>query len=66
MQLAKFSEVFMRNILSTFLTILMILPVSAMGEITTIKQSVKQTFGGDQSLDDDWISAMAQAKMEAL
>lgn len=56
----------MRTILATFLTILMLLPVSAMGEILTIKHTVKQTFGGAQSPDDARISAMAKAKREAL
>jgi tetratricopeptide (TPR) repeat protein len=55
-----------RNILATFLTILMLLPVSAMGEILTIKHTVKQTFGGSQSADDARISGMAKAKREAL
>jgi len=44
----------------------MLLPVSAMGEILTIKQTVKQTFGGSQSADDARISAVAKAKREAL
>jgi tetratricopeptide (TPR) repeat protein len=56
----------MRNILAAFLTILMLLPVSAMGEIITIKQTVRQTFGGGQSADDARISGMAKAKREAL
>ena len=56
----------MRTILATVLTILMLLPVSAMGEILTIKHTVKQTFGGGQSPDDARISAMAKAKREAL
>src|SRR5450759_5981405 len=56
----------MRTVLATFLTILMLLPVSAMGEILTIKHTVKQTFGGGQSPDDARISAMAKAKREAL
>jgi len=56
----------MRIILATFLTILMLLPVSAMGEILTIKHTVKQTFGGGQSPDDARISGIAKAKREAL
>jgi hypothetical protein len=56
----------MRTILATFLTILMLLPVSAFGEIITIKQTVRQTFGGGQSADDARISGMAKAKREAL
>ena len=56
----------MRTILATFLTILMLLPISAMGEILTIKQTVKQTFGGGQSADDARIYGIAKAKREAL
>ncbi len=56
----------MRTIFATFLTILMLLPVSAMGEIITIKHTVKQTFGGGQSTDDARISAIAKTKREAL
>ena len=56
----------MRTVLVTFLTILMLLPVSAMGEILTIRHSVKQTFGGGQSPDDARISGIALAKREAL
>jgi tetratricopeptide (TPR) repeat protein len=56
----------MRTILATFLTILMLLPVSAFGEIITIKQTVRQTFGGGQSADDARIYGMAKAKREAL
>jgi len=43
-----------------------LLPVSSFGEILTIKQTVRQTFGGGQSLDDARISGMAKAKREAL
>jgi tetratricopeptide (TPR) repeat protein len=56
----------MRTILAAFLTILMLLPVSAFGEILTIKHTVKQTFGGGQSPDDARISGIALAKREAL
>lgn len=56
----------MRTILASFLTILMLLPVSAMGEILTIKHTVRQTFGGGQSPDDARISGIALAKREAL
>ena len=56
----------MKNIFSAFLTILMLLPVSTMGETITTKQSVTQTLGSAQSLDDARISTMAQAKMESL
>ena len=56
----------MKNILAVFLTILLLLPVSAMGEILTIMQTVRQTFGGGQSADDAVIYGMAKAKREAL
>ena len=56
----------MRTVLATFLTILMLLPISAFGEILTIKQTVKQTFGGGQSADDARIYGIAKAKREAL
>ena len=56
----------MKTILATFLTILMLVPVSAMGEIQTITHTVKQAFGGSQSADDALISAIAKAKREAL
>ena len=56
----------MRTILATVLTILMLLPGSALGEILTIKQTVKQTFGGGQSADDARIYGIAKAKREAL
>ena len=56
----------MRTILATFLTILLLLPVSASGEIQTITHTVKQPFGGSQSPDDARIAAVAKAKREAL
>lgn len=56
----------MKTFFAIFLTILMLLPVSAMGEILTIKQTVKQTFGGGQSADDARIYGIAKAKREAL
>jgi len=56
----------MKNILAVFLTILLLLPVSAMGEILTVTHTVKQTFGGGQSPDDARISGIALAKREAL
>ena len=56
----------MKTVLATFLTILMLLPVSAMSEILTIKQTVRQTFGGGQSADDARIYGIAKAKREAL
>lgn len=55
----------MKTILATFLTVLL-LPVSAFGDIQTITHTVKQAFGGSQSADDALISAMAKAKREAL
>lgn len=56
----------MRTILAIFLTILLLLPVSAIGEIQTITHTVKQSFGGSQSPDDARIAAVAKAKREAL
>ncbi|PKN76265.1 MAG: hypothetical protein CVU52_05480 [Deltaproteobacteria bacterium HGW-Deltaproteobacteria-10] len=56
----------MKNILAVFLTILLLLPASAMGEIITVKHTVKQTFGGGQSPDDARISGISLAKREAL
>ena len=56
----------MRTILAIFLTILLLLPVSAHGEIQTVTHTVKQPFGGSQSPDDARISAVAKAKREAL
>jgi len=53
-------------ILATLLTILLLLPVSASGEIQTITHTVKQPFAGSQSPDDARISAVAKAKREAL
>jgi len=56
----------MKTILATFLTILMLFPVSAMGEVQTITHTAKQSFGGSQSADDALISAIAKAKRESL
>ena len=56
----------MRTILATFLTVLLLLPVSAFGEVQTITHTVKQHFGGSQSPDDARIAAVAKAKREAL
>ena len=56
----------MKTFFAIFLTILMLLPASAIGEILTIKQTVKQTFGGGQSADDARIYGIAKAKREAL
>jgi len=55
-----------KTILATFLTVLLLLPVSAFGEIQTITHTVKQPFGGSQSPDDARISAVHKAKQEAL
>jgi tetratricopeptide (TPR) repeat protein len=55
-----------KTILATFLTILLLLPVSTFGEIQTVTHTVKQSFGGSQSPDDARISAVAKAKREAL
>ena len=62
----KSQEVFVKTILATFLTVLLLLPVSAFGEIQTVTHTVKQSFGGSQSPDDARISAVAKAKREAL
>lgn len=56
----------MRAILAILLTVLLLLPVLAVGEIQTITHTVKQPFGGSQSPDDARISAVAKAKREAL
>ena len=56
----------MRTIIAIFLTLSLLLPVSAFGEIQTITHTVKQPFGGSQSADDARISAVAKAKREAL
>jgi tetratricopeptide (TPR) repeat protein len=56
----------MRTNLAFFLIFLLIFPVSAIGEILTIKHTIKQTFGGSQSPDDARISAIALAKREVL
>jgi hypothetical protein len=37
-----------KTILATFLTILLLLPVSAFGEIQTVTHTVKQPFGGEE------------------
>jgi tetratricopeptide (TPR) repeat protein len=55
-----------KTILTIFLTVLLLLPVSAFGEIQNITHTVKQPFGGSQSPDDARISAIAKAKREAL
>jgi tetratricopeptide (TPR) repeat protein len=55
-----------KTIRAIFLIILLLFPVSAIGEIHTITHTVKQTFGGSQSPDDARISAIAKAKREAL
>ncbi|MCX5855720.1 MAG: tetratricopeptide repeat protein [Deltaproteobacteria bacterium] len=56
----------MKTILAIFLAVLLLLPVSALGEIQTITHTVKQPFGGSQSADDARIAAVAKAKREAL
>ena len=56
----------MKTILATLLTVLLLLPISAVGEIQTITHTIKQPFGGSQSPDDARISAVAKAKREAL
>ena len=56
----------MKTILAIFLAVLLLLPVSALGEIQTITHIVKQPFGGSQSADDARIAAIAKAKREAL
>jgi tetratricopeptide (TPR) repeat protein len=55
-----------KTILAILLTVLLLLPVSAIGEIQTVTHTVKQSFGGSQSPDDARISAIAKAKREAL
>jgi tetratricopeptide (TPR) repeat protein len=55
-----------KTILATFLTVLLLFPVLAIGEIQTITHTVKQPFGGSQSPDDARIAAVAKAKREAL
>ena len=56
----------MKTILATFLIVLLLLPVSAFGQIQTITHTVKQPFGGSQSADDARIAAVAKAQREAL
>lgn len=56
----------MKTIFATFLILLLLLPVPAIGEIQTITHTVKQPFGGSQSPDDARIAAVAKAKREAL
>jgi tetratricopeptide (TPR) repeat protein len=56
----------LRTNIAIFLIILLLFPISAFGEILTIKHTVKQTFGCGQSPDDARISAIAKAKREAL
>jgi tetratricopeptide (TPR) repeat protein len=52
-------------IVSIFL-VLTFLCSPAIGEIITVTHTVKQTFGGSQSLDDARISTITKAKREAL
>ncbi|MBU4372718.1 MAG: tetratricopeptide repeat protein [Proteobacteria bacterium] len=56
----------MKTILATILTVLLLLPIPAFGEIKIITHAVKQPFGGSQSPDDARIAAVAKAKREAL
>ena len=56
----------MRINIAFLLISLFILPVSASGEIITIKQTLMQTFGGSQSLDNARVSARARAKRNVL
>ena len=49
-----------------FLLSISLFPLSSFGEILTIKQTVRQTFGGGQSADDARIYGIAKAKREAL
>lgn len=56
----------MKTILVTFLIFLLLLPVSAIGEIQTVTHTVKQPFGGSQSANNARISAVAKTKWEAL
>ena len=56
----------MRTILAIFLTLSLLLHVSALGKIQTITHTVKQPFRGSQSPDDARISAVAKAKREVL
>ncbi len=56
----------MRKIIVSIFLVLIFLSSSAMGEIITVKHTVRQTFGGGQSPDDARISAIAKAKRETL
>ncbi len=56
----------MKTSLAILLTVLLLLPVSAFGEVQIITHRVKQTFGGSQSAHDARIFAIAKAKREAL
>jgi len=56
----------MRKIIFSIFIVLTFLCASAIGEILTIRHTVKQTFGGGQSPDDARISGIALAKREAL
>jgi tetratricopeptide (TPR) repeat protein len=49
-----------------FLLFISLLPSPSFGEILTVTQTVKQTFGGGQSADDARIYGIAKAKREAL
>ena len=56
----------MSKIIVSIFLILTFLCSPAMSEIITIKQTVMQTFGGGQSVDDARIYGIAKAKREAL
>ena len=56
----------MRKTLVSIFLVLTFLCSPAIGEILTIKQTVKQTFGGAQSADDARTYAIAKVKREAL
>jgi|GEM_PF-4013107 len=45
-----------------FLLFISLLPSPSFGEILTVTQTVKQTFGGGQSADDARIYGIAKAK----
>jgi tetratricopeptide (TPR) repeat protein len=55
-----------KAIFVTFLTVLLLFPVSSFGEIQTITHTVKQPFGGNQSLSDACIAGIAKARRETL
>lgn len=56
----------MKRIAIFLLSVLVLAPSLACGEIKTITHSVRQVFGGSQSPDDARAAGMARAKREAL